>query len=176
MCEEKNVGGDKMEKPADFVIETVKSIGLEPKIVKVRMDPYSDEEETDLLDVLDTIWKIGQYTGGFTLVTEKRVPEFVVIEEGYRPNEFSRYFYSKTGMLATDGQTIFVSRLVDSDGNTHHDIYYKYKLLNATFAIVTRYEKNNFHGTEQEFLDVWVYGREDKLVTVLRRLNDLLSP
>jgi hypothetical protein len=129
-----------------------------------------------LLDVLDTIWGIGQYTGGFTLNIEKRVPEFVVIEEGYRPNEFSRYFYSRTGMLATDGQTIFISKLVSSDGNTHHDIYYKYKLLNATFAIVTRYEKNNFYETEQEFLDVWVYGGNEKLVEVLRRMNDLLSP
>ena len=173
-------GGEKMEegksKPIDFVLETVKSVGLEPTTVRVRRDPYYlDEEEIGLLDVLDTIWEIGQNTGGFVLMIEEGVPEFVTIVDGYTP-DFGWYYYNRSETLVTDGQTIFISRMVDSDGNTHCDTYYKYKITNATFAMIIRYEKNNFNG-ENQYLDVYFYGdKNSKLVNVLRRLNDLLSP
>jgi hypothetical protein len=173
-------GGEKMEKvenkPIDFVMETVKSVGLEPITVRVRSDPYiEDEDETGIIDILDFIWTYGQSTGGFALVVEKEVPEFITIECGYRPNT-SRYYYSRSETLATDGRTVFISRFIDSDGNTHHDEYYKFKLLNATFALIVGYEENNFNG-ENRYLTVYYYGDPNsKLVNVLRRLNDLLSP
>jgi len=182
--EEKNVegfgveraGGEEM-KNVDFVLEIAREEKLEPISVRIRGEPYYiEEDETGIMDVLDMIFEMGQQTGGFVLQIEKEIPEFITIVDGYRPNEFSRYYYNRSSVLVTDGQTIFVSKLVDSDGNTHHDIYYKYKLLNATFALEIRHEKNNFNG-EQEFLDVYYYGDPNsRLVTVLRRLNDLLSP
>jgi hypothetical protein len=168
MCEEK--------KPIDFVGEIVRDIGLENVCVKVRGDPYFEEEETGILDILDFIWIYGQTTGGFVLQIEKEIPEFIVIECGYCPNEFSRYHYSRSETLVTDGQTIFLSRMVDSNGNTHHDEYYKYKVINATFVLVVGYEENNFNG-ENRYLYVFYYGdKNSKLVEVLRRLNDLLTP
>jgi len=169
------VRGEKMEKPIDFVMEIVRETGLEPIVVRVRGEPnYMDENETGILDVLDMIWTYGQSTGGFALSIEERVPEFITIECGYRP-DISRYYYSRSETLVTDGRTVFISRFVDSDGVTHHDEYYKFKLLNATFALVIKHERNNFNG-EQEYLDVILYGRNEKLEKVLRRLNDLLAP
>jgi hypothetical protein len=164
------------EKPIDFVMKIAKEEKLEPITVRVRADPYYMEEgETGIMDILDFIWTYGQSTGGFVLIIEKEVPEFITIEYGYRP-DISRYYYSRSETLATDGQTIFISRMVDSDGNTHHDEYYKFKLLNATFALIVGYEENNFNG-ENRYLTVYYYGDPNsKLVTVLRRLNDLLSP
>jgi hypothetical protein len=147
--------------------------------VRVRAEPYYEEEEATILDILDVIWTYGQTTGGFVLQVEEKVPEFVTVKCGYRPNVFSWYYYNVSGTLVTDGQTVFVSRLVDSDGNTHHDEYYKFKLVNARFAMIIRYGENNFNG-ENRYLDVYFYGNKDgdkesKLITVLRRLNDLLS-
>jgi hypothetical protein len=178
---EKNIGGGvKMEnvesKSVDFVLETVKSVGLENVCVRVRGDPYYDEEETSILDILDFIWTYGQSTGGFVLQIEKELPEFIAIVDGYTPNEFSRYYYSRSETLVTNGKTVFISKLVDTDGHSKHDVYRKYKILNATFAMVIRYEENNFNG-ENRYLDVFYYGDPNsKLVNVLRRLNDLLSP
>ena len=170
------VGGEKMKNVVDFVREACKNVGLEQIAVRVRAEPYLKEEETSILDILDLIWTYGQSTGGFVLQIEKEVPEFITIRMGYRPNEFSKYYYNRSETLVTDGRTVFISRLVDSDGNTHYDGYYKFKVIGATFVLVLEYEKNNFNG-EQEFLDVYYYGDPNsKLVTVLRRLNDLLSP
>jgi len=173
--EKYKVRGEKM-KPIDFVMETVKSVGLEPITVRVRSDPYlEEEEETGILDILDFIWTYGQTTGGFALIIEKEVPEFITIECGYRP-DISRYYYSRSETLATDGRTVFISRLIDTDGNTHYDVYCKYKVINATFALIVGYEENNFNG-ENRYLTVYYYGDPNsKLVNVLRRLNDLLSP
>jgi hypothetical protein len=169
-------GVDKIEKPIDFVGQIVKEEKLEPIDVRIRGHPYyMEEDETGIMDILDSILTYGQTTGGFVLNVGKTVPEFITIKKGYRPNELSKYYYSIDSVLATDGQTVFVSKLVDSDDNTHCDIYYKYKLIDATFAIVIQYEENNFNG-EQRFLDVWVYGDNEKLVKVLRRMNDLLAP
>jgi hypothetical protein len=166
----------KMEKPVDFVLEACKSVGLENMCVRVRAEPYYEEEEATILDILDFIWTYGQTTGGFLLQVEDGVPEFIVIECGYTPNEFSWYYYSRSETLVTDGQTVFISRFVDSDGNTHHDEYYKYRLTSATFAMVIGYEENNFNG-ENRYLHVFYYGdKNSKLVNVLRRLNDLLAP
>jgi hypothetical protein len=165
-----------MENEMDFVGSVVKSIGLENVCVKVRGDPYFEEEETSILDILDFIWTYGQTVRGFALMVEKEVPEFIVIECGYCPNEFSRYHYSRSETLVTDGQTVFISRFVDSDGNTHHDEYYKYKLINATFAMIVRYEENNFNDTDNRYLSVYLYGGNERLVKVLRRLDDLLTP
>jgi hypothetical protein len=165
-----------MENEMDFVGEIVRDIGLENVCVRVRGDPYFEEEETGILDILDFIWIYGQTVGGFALNMGQEVPEFITIECGYTPNEFSRYHYSRSETLVTDGQTIFVSRMTDSDGNTHHDEYYKFKLVNARFAMIIRYEENNFNG-ENRYLDVYFYGDEkSKLVEVLRRMNDLLAP
>ena len=178
------VGGEKMKMEkggkieiVDYVLEVSREEKLEPISVRVRRDPYYlEEDETDVLGIMDMIFEMGQQTGGFVLQIEKEVPEFITIVDGYRPNEFSRYYYNRSSVLVTDGQTIFVSKLVDSDGNTHHDVYYKFKVINATFALEIRHEKNNFNG-EQEFLDVYYYGDPNsKLVLLLRRLNDLLSP
>jgi hypothetical protein len=169
-------GGEKMEEKMDFVGEIAKEEKLEPIDVRVRGDPdYMEEYETGIMDILDFIWTYGQTTGGFLLQIEKEIPEFITIECGYRP-DISRYHYSRSETLVTDGQTIFVSRLVDSDGNTHHDEYYKYKVINATFVLVIGYEENNFNG-ENRYLHVFYYGdKNSKLVNVLRRLNDLLTP
>jgi hypothetical protein len=160
----------------DFVGEIVRDVGLKNVCVKVRGDPYFEEEETGILDILDFIWTYGQTTVGFVLQVEEKVPEFVIVECGYRPNEFSRAYYSRSETLVTDGNTLFISRMVDSDGNTHHDEYYKFKVINATFVLVIGYEENNFNG-ENRYLYVFYYGDpSSKLVTVLRRLNDLLAP
>ena len=161
----------------DFVGQIAKEEKLEPMNIRIRGEPYyMEEEEIGLLDVLDMVWQYGQQTGGFVLNMEQKVPEFITIECGYTPDEFSRYHYSRSETLVTDGQTIFISKLVDSDGNTHHDEYYKFKVLNATFVMIIRYEENNFNG-ENRYLDVYFYGdKNSKLVNVLRRLNDLLSP
>jgi hypothetical protein len=168
--------GVEKEKPIDFVLEIAREEKLEPISVRIRGEPYyMEEDETGIMDVLDMIFEIGQQTGGFVLNIGKTVPEFITIVDGYRPNEFSRYYYNRSSVLVTDGKTIFISRTIDSDGNTHHDVYYKFKVINATFALEIRHEKNNFNG-EQEFLDVILYGRNEKLEKVLRRLNDLLSP
>jgi hypothetical protein len=168
---EKNVGGEK-----EIVWKILREEKLEPINVRVRGDPYYlDEEEVGLFDIIDFIWTYGQTTGGFLLQIEKEIPEFITIECGYRPN-ISRYHYSRSETLVTDGKTVFISRLVDSDGNTHHDEYYKYKVINATFMLVVGYEENNFNG-ENRYLYVFYYGDEkSKLVTVLRRMNDLLAP
>jgi hypothetical protein len=169
-------GGEKMEEKMDLVWKILREEKLEPINVRVRGDPYYDEEEVGLFDIMDFIWVYGQSTGGFLLQVEDGVPEFIVIECGYTPNEFSRYHYSRSETLVTDGQTVFISRFVDSDGNTHHDEYYKYKVINATFVMTVRYEENNFNG-ENRYLHVFYYGdKNSKLVNVLRRLNDLLSP
>jgi hypothetical protein len=169
-------GGEKMKEEIDFVGQIAKEEKLEPIDVRIRGHPYyMEEDEIGIMDILDSIWTYGQTTGGFVLNVEKTVPEFITIKKGYRPNAFSKYYYSIDSVLVTNGRTVFVSKLVDSDDNTHCDIYYKYKIIDATFAIVIQYEENNFNG-EQRFLDVWVYGNNEKLVTVLRRLNDLLSP
>jgi hypothetical protein len=174
--QEKKLGGEKMEE-IDFVRQIAKEEKLEPIDVRVRGDPdYMEEYETGIMDILDFIWVYGQSTGGFLLQVEDGVPEFIVIECGYTPNEFSRYHYSRSETLVTDGKTVFISRLVDSDGNTHHDEYYKFMLVNATFVMTVRYEENNFNG-ENRYLHVFYYGdKNSKLVNVLRRLNDLLSP
>jgi len=176
MCEKKNVGGGKMEKVGNFVMEIVRETGLEDSLLVRQETGLYEKEETALYEVLDMIWRYGQHTGGFSLETEKSVPEFLVIRCGHRPNEFSRYFYYLKEVLFTDGSLVFISKMVDTDGNTHYDVYYKYKLINAKFALVFSYEENNFSGYDQQFLAIRVYGGEDKLITVLRRLNDLLSP
>ena len=168
-------GGEKME-IVDYVLKIAREEKLEPVDVKIRGEPYYlDEDETGIMDVLDFIWTYGQTTGGFVLMVEKEVPEFVTVECGYRPNEFSWTYYNRSETLVTDGQTVFISRFIDSDGNTHHDEYYKYKLVNATFALVVGYEENNFNG-ENKYLTVYYYGDPNsKIVNVLRRMNDLLS-
>jgi hypothetical protein len=175
----RNVGGEKMEKvkskPIDFVGEVIKEFGLEDMEIIRQEAGFDEEEKTTLYEVMDMIWVYGQSTGGFCLQVEKSVPEFIVIKYGHRPNEFSKYSYSLGEVLFTDGDIVFISRMVDTDGNTRYDVYYKYKLINAKFALVFRYEENNFSGYDQQFLAIRVYGGDDKLINVLRRLNDLLS-
>jgi hypothetical protein len=168
MCEERNV--------VDFVGEVCKNVGLEQIAVRVRAEPYFEEEETGILDILDFIWTYGQNTGGFALQVEKEIPEFITIKCGYTPNEFSWHYYSRSEMLVTNGKTIFISKLVDTDGNTRCDIYRKYRILDATFAMIIEHEENNFNG-DNEYLSVYFYGDKNaKIVEVLRRLNDLLAP
>jgi hypothetical protein len=169
-------GGEKME-IVDYVLKIAREEKLEPINVRIRGEPYYlDEDEIGIMDVLDFIWTYGQTTGGFLLQVEEKIPEFITIECGYRPNEFSRTYYSRSETLVTDGKTVFISRFVDSDGNTHNDEYYKYRVINATFVLVIGYEENNFNG-ENRYLYVFCYGdKNSKLVRVLRRLNDLLAP
>jgi hypothetical protein len=173
-------GGEKMEevksKPIDFVLETVREFGQEDMNLTKQDAGFLEEEETTLYEILDMIWTYGQSTGGFYLGINPVVPEFVTIEWGHRPNELSRYYYHRSEVLVTDGELVFISRFVDSDGNTHHDEYYKYKVLNATFAMIVRYEENNFNNTDSQHLAVYLYGGNERLVKVLRRLNDLLTP
>jgi len=177
MCEEKNEKMKMGRKNVDFVLEIAREEKLEPISVRIRGEPYyMEEDETGIMDVLDMIFEMGQQIGGFVLNIEKTVPEFVTIRKGYRPNEFSKYYYNRTSLLATDGQTTFVSRIVDSDGNTHCDIYYKYKISNASFVLVIEHEENNFNDIDNQYLDIYLYGENEKLERVLRRLNDLLSP
>jgi hypothetical protein len=178
--EEKIYGGENMgvgeKNVVDFVREIAKKEKLEPIVVRVIAEPYLEENETGILDILDFIWVYGQSTGGFILNVEQGVPEFVTIVDGFTPNEFSRYYYNRSETLVTDGQTIFISKMTDSDGHSKHDVYRKYKVINATFVMIVRYEKNNFNG-ENESIEVYYYGDPNsKLVNVLRRLNDLLSP
>jgi len=173
-------GGEKMEevksKPIDFVLETVREFGLEDMNLTKQDAGFLEEEETTLYEILDMIWTYGQSTGGFYLGINPVVPEFVTIEWGYRPNEFSWYYYHRSEVLVTDGELVFISRFVDSDGNTHHDEYYKYRLTGATFAMIVRYEENNFNDADRQHLAVYLYGGNERLVKVLRRLNDLLTP
>ena len=166
----------KMEKPVDFVGEIVRDIGLEDmKLVRQEAGFY-EKEETTLYEVLDMIWTYGQSTGGFVIEHEPLTPEYITIEHGHRPDEFSRYYYRRGEVLFTDGDIVFISRMVDTDGNTHYDVYYKYKLINAKFVLILRYDENNFSGYNQQSLTVYLYGKNEKLLNVLRRLNDLLSP
>jgi hypothetical protein len=173
-------GGEKMvekkSRPIDFVGEVIKEFGLEDMDIIRQEAGFDEKEETTLYEVLDMIWIYGQSTGGFVLRYEPLMPDYITIEYGHRPNEFSRYYYKRGEVLFTDGNVVFISRLIDTDGNTHYDVYYKYKVINATFVLIVRYDENNFSGCDQQFLTVYLYGENEKLVNVLRRLNDLLRP
>ena len=176
MEEKKNVENFGVDKPIDFVLETVKSVELEDMELVCIEAGKRDKETITLYEVLDMVWTHGQSTGGYVLTLEDEVPEFITIEHGHRSDFLSRYYYRRSEVLFTDGNPVFVSRMVDTDGNTRYNVYYKYKVINAKFAMIVRYDEDNFDDIDQSYLAIWVYGDCPKLVEVLRRLDDLLTP
>jgi len=138
MCEEKNVGGEKMEGKI--------------KVVRAGLDP----EERTVEEVIEEIKRYATTTGGFRLIEEKEIPKYLVITRSSRPGP--SYDAKSEDILITDGNLEFVSEKHTYNYPTLNAHYYKYKLTNATFVLLLQWYGNDYDGAWQEWTTLVVHG------------------
>jgi hypothetical protein len=113
-------------------------------------------EEKDVKEILEVIKEFASSTGGFRLSIEKEVPKYIVIARGKRPGP--SYDYRILDILITDGEIEFISEKHLYNYPTQNDHLYKYKIVNAQFAIVVQWYGNDYEGSWREWTTVLVYG------------------